>query len=552
MEPGAEREDPGAVTDVPQPPANRRVVRIVWLTLVLIVLAVAWAVYLNLNARPSSAETARVAITKSQSVKEPVREATHAQVMEVCSACHVYPPADIFAKDQWPTEVARGFDFFNQAHLKLPGTVPSAASVTAYYQSRAPDALPILTQPPEPPPFDVAFERKGFRDESAKASPGMANVHFVHLSDPVKFDVVACDMRHGEVLRLKPYEANPKLEVLTNFIPHPAHAEVVDLDRDGVLDLLVANLGSPVPTEQRLGSVFWLRGSAGGTFTPITLADDLGRVADVQAADFDGDGDLDLVVAVFGRLSVGEVLYLENQTTDPAKPVFVRSTIDARHGSIHVPVADLNGDGRPDFVALLSQEHEEVVAYLNAGPGKFDPHVIYAAPHPAFGSSGIQLVDLDGDGDLDVLMTNGDVLDSSLLRPYHGIRWLENRGSYPFVEHPLTSIYGVHRAVAADFDGDGDLDIAAATFLPGSYYQPFREQMKLDAVIILEQTTPGTFVRHSLEKVSCDHLTCDAADYDGDGKPDLVLGNFFAPLDSQAEADWVTVWRNLGRRSKTP
>src|SRR5579859_2502139 len=108
--------------------------------------------------------------------------------------------------------------------------------------------------------------------------------------------------------------------------------------------------------------------------------------------------------------------------------MFVATVFDPRHGAIHVPIADLNHDGRPDFVALISQEFETVVAFLNTGPGKFEPHVTHAAPHPAFGSSGIQLVDLDQDGDLDVLYSNGDVLDSNLLRPYHGIQWLENRG----------------------------------------------------------------------------------------------------------------------------
>src|SRR5262249_5228566 len=203
-------------------------------------------------------------------------------------------------------------------------------------------------------------------------------------------------------------------------------------------------------------------------------ASGLGRVADVQAADFDGDGDLDLVVAEFGWLNTGRVLLLENLTTDASRAVFIPSTIDPRHGTIHVPVTDLNGDGRPDFVALISQEHETVVAFLNVGDHRFQSEVIHAAPHPAFGSSGIQLVDLDGDGDQDVLMTNGDSMDSQMLRPYHGVQWLENRGSYPFRYHHLTSLYGAQRALAADLDGDGDRDIVVACFLPESDYQDRR------------------------------------------------------------------------------
>ena len=63
---------------------------------------------------------------------------------------------------------------------------------------------------------------------------------------------------------------------------------------------------------------------------------------------------------------------------------------------------------------------------------RFRKETIYQAPHPAYGSTGIQLVDLDGDGRVDVLYTNGDVFDDNILKPYHGIHWLQNQGRFPF------------------------------------------------------------------------------------------------------------------------
>jgi hypothetical protein len=349
-------------------------------------------------------------------------------------------------------------------------------------------------------------------------------------------------MRSGQVSVFRPYDARPTWRVLAR-LPVPAHAEVVDLDGDGHLDVIVACLGSFYPTDSRTGSVVWLRGSADGTFTAIPLLEDVGRVADVQAADFNGDGKLDLVVAVFGWRKSGEVLYLENRTKDWSKPAFVPHVVDQRHGAIHVPVCDLNGDGKPDFVALISQEHETIVAFLNEGGGRFRKETIYTAPHPAFGSSGIQLVDLNGDGRLDVLYTNGDSMDSDYLKPYHGVHWLENRGTFPFVPHTLTTMPGVMRAVAADLDGDGLLDVVAVSWLPRHVF-PQRAKLGLDAVILLRQTAPGQFARYWLENGSCDHSTCAVGDLMGDGRLHLVMGNFYF-RDPPPQAAAITIWRNV-------
>lgn len=512
----------------------------VWL--LFLVLALAWR---TVRARSESTSQPTVALSTS-----PAREATREQVERTCGSCHAYPQPDLFPKDLWPHEVDRGFRFLERG--KVPPDTPSFASVVEYYRRRAPEKLPVLERVSVAGECPVQFEKRVYRLDHASLTPAISSVKFAHLSDDRNLDVIACDMLNGRVLRLNPAKPGAKLEVVTEFVPNPAHAEVVDLDRDGIKDLLVANLGCEVPTNKRLGSVVWLRGERDGSFRPFTLVAGLGRVADVQATDFDGDGDLDLIAASFGWLEVGEVIFLENRTTNRDAPVFVPSTIDPRHGAIHVPVADLNGDGRPDFVALISQEHERIVAFLNMGERQFSPQVVYVAPHPAFGSSGIQLVDLDGDGDLDVLMSNGDAMDSQQLRPYHGIQWLENLGTYPFKPHRLTSLYGTQRAVAADLDNDGDMDITAVCFLPGSYYRQLCRELDLDALVVLEQVERGRFVRHSLERVACDHATCDIGDYDGDGKLDLVTGNAFIPfgilpINDRSEADWVTLHRNLGR-----
>ena len=478
-------------------------------------------------------------------------EATFEQVQQFCGACHKYPPPDSFPKADWKEQIQQAYEFFIDRdtikHLPLPTDLkpPPKALVRAYYEHRAPEALPILSKEEPGRPLPVRFAPTPLPEPFQLPRPTISNVNLVHLSDPRKLDLLACDMRYGRVMTMKPYQEPPVWRTLAR-ISHPAHAEVVDLDGDGIPDVLVANLGSYKSTDDKCGSLVWLRGDAAGNFTAIPLLEGVGRVADVQAADFRGNGKLDLVVAVFGWRRTGEILYLENRTTDWSHPRFVPHVLDERTGPIHVPVADLNGDGRPDFVALISQEHETVVAFLNEGNGQFRKETIYTAPHPAHGSTGIQVVDLDGDGRLDVLYTNGDVFDEGILKPYHSIHWLRNTGTFPFEDHLLTSMYGAFRAVAADFQGHGRLDIVAVSLLPGSAF-PMRKEMNFDAVIYLEQTAPGQFVRHSLETVSCDHASCAAGAWDGDGRVHFVTGNFCL-LGKDSNPNCVTLWKNLGPR----
>lgn len=490
--------------------------------------------------RPQPRQPPQPRLTKQPAIVE----AGESDVRQLCAKCHPYPPPDSFPRAIWRQEVRQAYRFIRDA--KTPEPYASEESVTRYYEARAPESFP----PWEPGPLASSLPLR-LTPASVICPllpedrlPSVASLQAVRLSQSGPGELLVCDADSGQVLLYRPHLPEDPWKLLARM-PAPATGCVVDLDGDGIRDLVVADLGRLSPGDEKMGKVVWLRGQADGSYVSHVLASGLGRVADVQAADFRGTGRLDLIVAVYGWRAAGELLLLENHVDDWATPKFQQRVVDPRHGAIHVPVTDLNGDRRPDFIALIAQEHEQVVAYFNDGDGTFHQKLIYQAPHPAFGCSGIELVDMNQDGALDVLLTNGDTLDGPApIRPYNGVRWLENKGEFPYEEHFLTALPGAMRALAGDVDGDGDLDVVAVSYLPAEYVDKER-RAQMDSVVLLEQTAPGQFARHVLERGRPDHVSCLLGDWRGVGRVGLVTGDFSLPRSSSAplaKRPLITVW----------
>jgi hypothetical protein len=195
--------------------------------------------------------------------------------------------------------------------------------------------------------------------------------------------------------------------------------------------------------------------------------------------------------------------------------------IRAVPGAIKAYVEDVNHDGLPDIWALFAQGDEGIFLFTNKGNGQFSQETILRFP-PMYGSSYFELADFNKDGYEDILYTCGDNADfSPVFKPYHGVYIFINDGHNHFTQQYFFPMNGCYKAMARDFDGDGDLDIAAISFFADYDRQPE------EGFVYLENLGGFDFQPHSLpEAGSGKWMTMDAADLDGDGRTDIVLGNF--------------------------
>jgi len=371
--------------------------------------------------------------------------------------------------------------------------------------------------------------------EPVGKAPRVTHLRVTDLDGDGRKDVLVCDAVAHRVSWL---QSLPDGTFDEHLIPHeiaaPAHIEPADVDGDGDTDLLVASMGMLFPNNDRIGSVVVLENDGTEQFSPHTVAERIARVTDVRGADLDGDGDTDLVVGQFGY-DDGEVRWLENRGNwDFEDHILLRLS-----GAIHTPVADMDGDGDLDIVAIVTQEWEEMYLFENDGAGTFKSHLIYGSANEDFGGSGIDLVDLDADGDMDVLYTNGDAFDyiPPRPRPWHGLQWLENEGGLRFSFRRLGDFPGASVARVADFDQDGDPDLVVC-----SAYNMWEKPGAL-SLAWLENRGRLEFILRPLATSPTHLIALDVGDLDGDGWVDVVTGGMhvYPPYDRMGR---VTFWRN--------
>ncbi len=428
------------------------------------------------------------------------------------------------------------FGPFQRRHVAgTASTLVPAVALTMALAGCGRSELATTLPPPPPGPVEMLDFMSGQPvGAPLEGQPWTAHVEAVDLDHDGRLDALVCDAKKNEVTWLHQTAPDRFDEVvLAGELHGPVHAAADDLDGDGDLDVLVACMGVVFPNNEKIGSVVVLENDGNQHFTPRVLLEHVARVTDVEAGDFNGDGRRDLAVAQFGY-DQGEIRWMENTGGWQFKSHILLDL----SGAINVCVADMNGDRTPDIVAVVAQQWEEIHLFANNGHGSFTGKVIGGSTNEDFGSSGITLCDVNRDGRPDVLYSNGDGFDYAQPgpRPWHGVQWLENNGEGFFTLHRIGDLAGAYAPVGVDLDGDGDIDVVAV-----SGFNRWENPQAIALMWFRNDGAKG-FTPCVLAHVPTHLLTVTAGDFDGDGRPELLTGGFHA-YPPYVNMSRLTLWR---------
>ncbi len=279
-------------------------------------------------------------------------------------------------------------------------------------------------------------------------------------------------------------------------------AKSADVDNDGDLDLVIAN---------EFHENILLINDGNGKFLDESkerLPRSTHDSEDLAVADFDNDGDFDIVVVSADDRT--NEFYLndgEGYFSDESSRIIVQGT------SYAVEAADVDGDGNTD---IIIGNYGQNTLLINDGSGNFINETGSRLPTIIDVTMDIEAGDVDGDGDLDLLVGNED-----------GNRLLINHSNGVFADQSQTRL--IYRMAAeetrqadfGDIDSDGDLDIVFANV---ALYVSGADQVNR----LLLNSGLGFYLEvpaNQFPEISVNTMDADFVDVNQDGFPDIITAD---------------------------
>jgi hypothetical protein len=259
-----------------------------------------------------------------------------------------------------------------------------------------------------------------------------------------------------------------------------------------------------------------LSNTNGTLIAPPIQAGPGGGASYAAVGDINGDGKLDVVQSVGGELGI--LLGNGNFTFQPPTTISTNGM-----GAGPIAIGDLTGNKKNDLVVVGGPSYPSLEVFLNNGNGTFAAPVSYALSSDY--SYGVALGDFNGDGKLDIALTGFN---------NNTFQILLNNGNGTFKPAITTSVTGPGTFAVADFNGDGKLDVAIET------YESSTDQSQ---ITVLFGKGDGTFSAPvNYLTATGEYASVLAADFNGDGKPDLVVS--IVALGSTLEQEVASLLNN--------
>ena len=309
-------------------------------------------------------------------------------------------------------------------------------------------------------------------------------------------DILATSTNGGKVVWFENLDGNgyfSEPKTISSDLYYPLDISLADIDGDGDLDVIAVSTYD--------NKIAWFENLDGaGNFGPIRLIpSSLDFILTVEVADIDGDGDIDIVVG-----GDNKIIWLENidglGTFGPEK--IVTTSISSTESIV---ISDVDGDGDMDIV--VADFLRDIVAwYENTdGQGTFGPEIVIT--DDADGTNAVITTDIDNDGDLDVV----SISDSNYLA------WFENQDGKGNFSAPKIIVQDpgfIFKLFAADLSGNGNEDIIASLYDKG------------EIIWVENEGSGNFGPPHLVYKgeSGAKPIGVIAADFNGDGKMDVAAG----------------------------